>query len=712
MEKLSNLKLNCPMKKCFPMLLLCALALTAAMTTSCESDTEETLQQYAIAVTAGPNGSAEAKVDGMTATQAPEGVTVTLLATPDQGYDFVRWTVERGDAVLADATSGLTTFTMPAQAVSLRAEFVEGEINVFDKMTDDLLVQFCRDYLKLDTNGDGILSLEEAQAVTELNLNELYKLFGQPILSLDGIEYFTNLTLLTCYGNQISELDVSHNTELTYLHVATNKLVQLDVTKNTKLKELYISRNMISDIDLSKCPDLQKFQSEQCTELTALDFSGNPELTAISIYGCPRLTALDFSKNPKLTVAQCYANGLTSLDVANCTALEALNCFDNQLSTLDVANCTALTILDCRGNRIGKLDVSKATSLWYLMCYKNRLTELDATAMAKPNDYSLCCGAQTSDGTTPQVLTLTLRPDQKARWQKAMAQYDDNDDVELTGGSADLFEHMDDPIFKAYCARYDTDNNGILSMEEGAAITELVVPDMELTSLAGAEYFLGLKRLICNNNKLTKLNAYYPELVELVCNDNQLTELIVWKGSGEGQQLQTIDCRNNKLTKLTVAGCSSLETLNCQNNELTELSVTSAMSLSRLNCSNNKLKQITLGNQNKLLMLTCSNNELVKLDLKGRAMLQSVMCNNNPMTSLNLSGCTSLGGVMAYACRLTELDASEMANPDGFNIFCGMQTSDGETAQTLTLTLREEQLAHWNSTMKDSFLNEGVVLAE
>lgn len=694
------------------MLLFCALALTAAMTTSCENKEELPLQTYAITVTAGPGGNAVAKVEGTAATQAPEGVTVTLLATPAEGYDFVRWTVEHGDVVLADATDGLTTFAMPAQAVSFRAEFVEGEINVFDKMTDDLLVQFCRDYLNLDTNGDGILSIEEAQTVTELNLNELHKLFGQPILSLKGIEYFTNLTLLTCYGNQISELDVSNNTELVYLHVATNKLVQLDVTKNTKLKELYISRNAIKEIDLSGCPDLQKFQSEQCTELTSLDFSKNPELTAISIFGCPKLTVLDFSKNPKLTVAQCYANGLTKLDVANCTALEALNCFDNQLSTLDVANCTALTILDCRGNRLTSLDVSKATSLWYLMCYRNRLTELNATSMAKPNDFSLCCGAQTSDGTTPQVLTLTLRPDQKARWQKAMAQYDDNADVELVGGSADLFEHMTDPIFKAYCARYDTNQDGILSMEEGAAITELVVPDMELTSLAGAEYFLGLKRLICNNNKLTKLNAYYPELVELVCNDNQLTELIVWKGSGEGQQLQTIECRNNKLTKLTVAGCSALETLNCQNNELTELSVTSAKSLSRLNCSNNKLKQITLGNQDKLQMLTCSNNELVKLNLKGRAMLQSLMCNNNPMTSLDISGCTSLTGIMAYACRLTELDASEMANPEGFNLFCGNQTSDGDTAQTLTLTLREEQVAHWNSTMKDSFMNTGVVLAE
>ena len=65
------------------------------------------------------------------------------------------------------------------------------------------------------------------------------------------------------------------------------------------------------------------------------------------------------------------------------------------------------TSLACQNNRLTSLDVSNNTALIDLMCYANRMTELDASTMSSPDDYSLGCGVQTSDGTTPQILTLT-----------------------------------------------------------------------------------------------------------------------------------------------------------------------------------------------------------------------------------------------------------------------------------------------------------------
>lgn len=700
------------MKKHVPFL-LSALVLFAGAMTSCEKDNTDEPVEYAIAVTAGQGGHGEARSDGRAVTKAQEGAPITLAAISDDGYTFSRWIVESGNVELSDETAGLATFTMPAQDVSLRAEFVEKEVNVFDKMEDPIFHDFCRDYLKLDTNNDGVLSIEEAQSVKELNVNELDKLFGQAIFSLAGIEYFTSLTKLTCYGNAIETLDVSKNTELKYLHVATNKLSKLDVTKNTKLTELYISRNAIASIDLTACPDLQKFQSEQCTELTGLDFSHNPELQAISIYGCPGITALDFSHNPKLTVAQCYANNLTTLNLTNCTELEALNCFDNKLTELDLPNCPKLTIMDCRGNQLTSLDVSQATSLWYLMCYSNRMTELDATHMAKTDDFDLICGNQTSDGTTPQTLMLTLSDEQKPHWQYNMASLTDNIGVELVGGAANLFETITDPVFKTYCEQFDTDHDGFLTQEEASVVTEINVPNMDIASLKGVEIFSGLTRLVCNSNKLTSLCvAYNPVLVELLCDENQLSELILTQGLSGGDELTRVDCQHNQLTKLSVAGCKKLTTLNCQHNQLAELNMHWTYALEKINCSNNKLTNLDFYQVDDITTLNCAYNELTTLYVGGKTLLASLMCDHNPMTSLNVSGCTSLVGLMAYACRLSALDASEMANPDGFNLFCGTQTSDGTAAQTLTLTLREEQKAYWNNSMKDSFLNEGVVLAE
>ncbi|MFR2525932.1 leucine-rich repeat domain-containing protein [uncultured Alistipes sp.] len=701
------------MKKHVPFL-LSALTLFAAAMTSCEKDNTDEPVEYAIAVTAGQGGSGEARSDGRAVTKAQEGAPITLAAISDDGYTFSRWIVESGSVELSDETAGLATFTMPAENISVRAEFVESELNIFNKITDPGFLYYCKEIGNFDTNHDGILSLEEAQRVTEINVNELYKLLGSRIGSMAGIEYFTSLTLLTCYGNSITELDVSHNTQLTYLHVGTNLLTKLDVTKNTKLTELYVSRNAITEIDLSKCPDLVKFQFDQCSELTTVDFSHNPGLSEVSGYQCPKITSLDFSNNPALVHLNCFDCKLTSLDFSHCKALETVNCFTNELTSIDVTQCKALTSLACQNNRLTSLDVSNNTALIDLMCYANRMTELDASTMGSPDDYSLGCGVQTSDGTTPQTLTLTLRDEQKPHWQYFMVPYEEmNANVELAGGTANLFESIPDPVFKAYCEQFDTNHDGILTQEEAAAANEIIVPDMGIASLEGLDYFSGITRLVCNNNQLTTLcTAYNPLLVELVCNDNQLTELLLTKGISGGDELTTLSCQNNQLSKLSVAGCKKLTTVNCQNNLLTDLNTHWAYALSRVNCSNNKLTGLSFYQVDEIAILNCSNNELTSLSVAGKKLLTSLMCSDNPMTSLDISGCTSLVGVMAYANRLTELDASDMANPETFNLFCGNQTSDGTTAQTLTLTLREEQKAHWNASMKDSSMNTGVVLAD
>lgn len=83
-------------------------------------------QTYAVTVTDDGNGTGKATVDGSDAVQAGEGDEVTLTATPKDGYAFKQWTVVSGGVTLSDATANPATFTMPAKAVSVKAEFVEG----------------------------------------------------------------------------------------------------------------------------------------------------------------------------------------------------------------------------------------------------------------------------------------------------------------------------------------------------------------------------------------------------------------------------------------------------------------------------------------------------------------------------------------------------------------------------------------------------------
>ena len=52
-----------------------------------------------------------------------EGAVVTITATVPDGQQFTGWTVNEGGVTLADASNATTTFTMPAQAVTVTANF-------------------------------------------------------------------------------------------------------------------------------------------------------------------------------------------------------------------------------------------------------------------------------------------------------------------------------------------------------------------------------------------------------------------------------------------------------------------------------------------------------------------------------------------------------------------------------------------------------------
>ena len=77
-------------------------------------------QTYAFTVTAGTGGSVNTAANG----NYLAGAQVALTATPDSGYSFAGWSSNVQGAVFADATAASTTFTMPAGAANVAAEFV------------------------------------------------------------------------------------------------------------------------------------------------------------------------------------------------------------------------------------------------------------------------------------------------------------------------------------------------------------------------------------------------------------------------------------------------------------------------------------------------------------------------------------------------------------------------------------------------------------
>ena len=85
------------------------------------------LRDYAVTVTGGTATVAA----GTTITRAMEGVEVTVTAQAPGGKHFVKWVVKAGGITLANETSATTTFIMPANDVTIEAEFAENPVEAY-----------------------------------------------------------------------------------------------------------------------------------------------------------------------------------------------------------------------------------------------------------------------------------------------------------------------------------------------------------------------------------------------------------------------------------------------------------------------------------------------------------------------------------------------------------------------------------------------------
>jgi len=177
--------------------------------------------------------------------------------------------------------------------------------------------------LDKDYGKDGILTDEEISRITYLDL------VFEGITSMKGVEFFTELEELDCYGNYLKELDMSRNTKLTYLDCSNCNITKLNIANNVLLNTLYCENN----------------------ELTELDISNNTALVYLDCYN-NRLTSLDVSKNLALYQLDFEDNKLTSIDLRQNAELEELYCSGNELTSIDLSNNPKLTLLHFYNNKI------------------------------------------------------------------------------------------------------------------------------------------------------------------------------------------------------------------------------------------------------------------------------------------------------------------------------------------------------------------------
>lgn len=261
-----------------------------------------------------------------------------------------------------------------------------------------------------DTNGDGMLSEEEAKTVTKFHIKKLadedikdaledetlpeYSP-GDFFFDFEGIQYFTELSELTV--NLLGgEAFVEGNKEDIPVETANFHRV----CECTRLKKLCLYEVDIVSLELSAFPELKRLELNDMYRLETLEIGNHKKLSSLWITESHKLKDLDVSglkniktvdfvrndglekivfgeANEKLEIIQ--LNGLKKLygvDLSVLGGLKSLNLTDVALKSLDVSKNGELDQLCGEGLHLETLDLRNNPKISYVINARDSFKEI------------------------------------------------------------------------------------------------------------------------------------------------------------------------------------------------------------------------------------------------------------------------------------------------------------------------------------------------
>lgn len=550
---------------------------------------------------------------------------------------------------------------------------------------------------EFDDNGDGEISLDEAETITDINISATLL----QVKSMAGIEYFTNLEKLDCSYNRVTTLDLANNSKLTSVNVSNNKLTSLalpasavtvDASKNqlttldvsvaAGLTSLNVADNKLASLNVGQNKQLKSLGCNN-NELASLDVTKLLSLTALSCGG-NNIATLNLTKNTQLAALDCHDNSLALLDLTKNSELESLDCSKNSLSAMYIGS-NKLKSLACANNQLTGLNVALQTKLESLDCAHNSLTQLDITKCTKLKSldcsYNALASLNISCNTALTALDCSGNNNLAKLWVKDDSQVNN---IAITKEDATIIHHnnggldIPDAVLKAYLVNnYDDDGDGEISIAESDNITMVNCSGKGVSDLTGLEACTNLVTLNCANNNITTIEL--PNLVHmstLTCYGNPI-ERINLDNCTSLNQFNIINSTTNAVDgnaikingytgaatmDFTIAGTSfttftfinatalteikfygEFETVNLYGNSVLErIDVNPILDLQNLDIHSCKLQTLDVTEKSKLKWLDASNNELTEMNVTQNNMLEHLNLANNQLSVINVRNNTAL----------------------------------------------------------------------
>ncbi len=383
--------------------LFLALAAFAAITISGCSKSE-TLQTPEIKVT-----NLSTTSFSFTWTAIPDATGYTYEVKAANQSTVTDGNREKPENVEVTGLSTASTYTVSVKALGT-GSFTDSEYATITVTTLDNTIHFADKVLerrllamtepKIDADGDGKITFEEAAAVKELQLGFDLKPESTVdcVTDITGLEYFTSLETLSLKFNSVSDIkpiegistlkvlilgenpissiNLDKLGELTDLRLYGTNISDIDLTKTPKLESLYLQRTNVSKVDLTPLHTLDQALLNKCSSLTELKASNLPSITRIDAVEC-NLKSFEISDCHSLRELHLNSNKLTSIKMTNLAMLMRLNVYDNQITSIDVSNLPLLMWLFVYDNQLTSIDLSANVPLREFRASNNPLTEVN-----------------------------------------------------------------------------------------------------------------------------------------------------------------------------------------------------------------------------------------------------------------------------------------------------------------------------------------------
>ena len=356
--------------------------------------------------------------------------TVLLIYTPESGASMAENTDYFVVLPAVKITKGLTLAFILDNGKAVQVKFSNtidikraqsyslGDIAInpakakLDVITDKGLIEAIKKVSSdVELEADGSLNIYQGY-----NLDRILKLKGEldlsyndKLTSLNGLQYFQNITSIKLFGNQnpAGNIDFTKCKQLTgqilvdncqavksinvtgldIKQLATrslNGLEQVTIKGNNKLSSVTLYNNgELKSVDVSNLPALESLGTYYSGKITPINTSNSPNLKAINATSSNSLTNIEgLEDNILLENFTAPYTKLKKLDFTHYTKLKEVNIMSSSVEEIKgLADAGAnLTTLQLAQTHISSLDVSQNPNLTSIDLYAvHELTALDVT---------------------------------------------------------------------------------------------------------------------------------------------------------------------------------------------------------------------------------------------------------------------------------------------------------------------------------------------